>query len=109
MTHLTKNEKTVLLVLAAVIVFGSAVQNVFHRFPAVEEAVSSPQRFVALTNVNTASFDELVRVPYIGQITARAIIEHRRAKGKFRSLDELRSVTGVLPKNYLKMRPYLTL
>lgn len=106
--HFTKNEKIVLMVLAAVIVFGSAVQNMFRRFPGLERTVGSPQRFVALTNVNTASFDELVAVPYIGEITARAIIE-RREKGKFKSLDELQSVSGILLKNYLKMRPFLTL
>ena len=43
-----------------------------------------------------------------GKGIARAIIE-RREKGKFKSLDELQSVSGILLKNYLKMRPFLTL
>ena len=109
MLHLTKNEKAVLLVLAAVIVCGSVINTFLKKNPRVDQSISSPQRFVFKTNINTASFDELVRVPYIGEKSAQAVITYRRDKGKFRTLDDLNKVPGIFWKNYVKMRPYLKL
>lgn len=109
MLHLTKNEKTVLLTLAAVIVCGSVINVFLKKHPKMDETISSPQRFVFKTNINTATKDELVRVPYIGEKSAQAIIAYRRGNGKFRTLDDLNKVPGIFWKNYVKMRPYLKL
>jgi competence protein ComEA len=60
-------------------------------------------------SINTASVEELVVVPSIGEKTARAIIRHREKHGNFTSLDELREVTGIGNYNFTKMKKYLNI
>ncbi|MBW1838977.1 MAG: helix-hairpin-helix domain-containing protein [Deltaproteobacteria bacterium] len=60
-------------------------------------------------NINTASVEELVVVPAIGEKTARAIIYHREKHGNFTSLDELKKVSGIGNYNFKKMKKHLSL
>jgi competence ComEA-like helix-hairpin-helix protein len=46
-------------------------------------------------NVNTASVDELQRLPRIGRVTAERIVEYRQANGPFGSLQDLAAVRNV--------------
>jgi len=48
-------------------------------------------------NLNTAAEAELMTLPGIGLGTARQIVAGRRARGFYRSLDELRSAVGLSP------------
>lgn len=63
--------------------------------PKLAWALNHPECFPV--EINTASFDELLRVPGIGPLSARRIIERRR-KERFHHLDELRSVRCVLKR-----------
>lgn len=107
MFYLTKHEKSVLLSLAVIVVCGSASDAVFKWKPETARAMTPEENFVHKTDVNTADFDELVNVPYIGEVTARAILDHRRDKGAFRTLEEIQSLPGVYFSNYTKMVKYL--
>lgn len=57
-------------------------------------------------NVNTASADELQRLPGIGPHKARCILDER-AKKPFATVDELRRVSGIGAKTLEKLRPYV--
>jgi len=46
---------------------------------------------VSKININTATFDELITLPYIGNVIALKIIDHR-AKNKFTCIDELKNI-----------------
>jgi len=59
-------------------------------------------------NVNTASVEELDTLPGIGPQTAQAIIEHRQARGKFTSPEDLLQVHGIGPKKLAVIRPHIT-
>jgi len=59
-------------------------------------------------NINTASLEELVVVPRIGEKTAHAIIQYRKYNGNFSSLDELKEVPGIGHYNFKRMKGYLT-
>ena len=83
MLYLTKHEKGVLLSLAVIVMCGSVIDAVFKFKPWIARSVSAEDRFVNRTNVNTADFDELVRVPYIGEVTAHSIMRYRREKAGF--------------------------
>ena len=65
-------------------------------------------RVHAAVNLNTASSDELVTVPGIGPAKAQAIVEHRRAHGPFKSVDDLKQVKGFREKLVERLRPELT-
>ncbi len=49
----------------------------------------------AAIDINTATVDELRALPGIGAARATAIAEHRRANGRFDSVDELAQVNGI--------------
>jgi competence protein ComEA len=58
-------------------------------------------------DVNRATVEELQKLEGIGPVMAAKIIEER-AKGPFRSPDELRRVKGIGPKTMDKIRPFVT-
>jgi competence protein ComEA len=66
------------------------------------ESVSAP-----VTNLNRADRAELEQVPGIGPTLAKEIEDHRKKKGLFKSVDELRQVKGMGPVTFDKVRPFL--
>jgi competence protein ComEA len=69
---------------------------------------SSDSGFSLKVNINTASIDELIALPYIGETKAKAIIDYRTANGPFKSIDELLKVKGIGEKTLEKLRDYIT-
>lgn len=61
----------------------------------------------SITDLNQADRAELEQVPGIGPTLAKEIEDHRRKKGPFKSVDELRQVKGVGPVTLDKVRPFL--
>jgi len=59
-------------------------------------------------NINKAGMDELVSLPYIGEVKAKAIIEYRNLYGPFKSIDELNNIKGIGPKTIERLRPLIT-
>jgi competence protein ComEA len=57
-----------------------------------------------LVDLNTAEQSEIAQVPGVGPKVAEAIVEHRRRHGPFKSVDELKSVRGVGPATFEKIR-----
>jgi competence protein ComEA len=73
---------------------------------ATASAQPSPDGVV---NVNTASAEELVRVPGIGPARADAIVRLRERVNHFRHVEDLVRVRGIGRATLRAMRPYLTL
>ncbi len=63
----------------------------------------------AAVNVNTATAADLTRLPGVGPVLARRIVEHREARGLFRRLDDLLEVEGIGPKLLRRLKPLLRL
>lgn len=59
-------------------------------------------------NVNTASVEELQQIPGVGEVRARAIVDARKRRGGFRSVDELAEVKGIGEASLERMRPHVT-
>jgi comEA protein len=59
-------------------------------------------------NINAASVAELRTLPGIGAKTAERIVEYRQKNGPFKKVEELMNVRGVGEKNFLKLKPQLT-
>jgi len=50
---------------------------------------------VSKTNINKATLDGLKSLPGIGESTALKILEYREAHGKFKTIDELKNISGI--------------
>ena len=74
---------------------------------AAPRSVAKPPA-VVLININTASAVELESLPGIGAKTAARIIEYRQKSGPFKKVEELMNVRGVGEKNFLKLKPQIT-
>ena len=59
-------------------------------------------------NLNTATAEELIAVPGIGEVTAGRSLEYRAQIGRFESVDELLEVKGIGEKKLASMREYLS-
>jgi competence protein ComEA len=55
-------------------------------------------------NLNTATADELVQLPGIGESKARAIVEYRERHGRFKNPEELMQVKGIGAKTYENLK-----
>lgn len=63
---------------------------------AVDEALALPTPAQpVLINVNTATIEELITLPRIGQVTAERIVAYREENGNFTSLESLGNVSGI--------------
>jgi competence ComEA-like helix-hairpin-helix protein len=58
-------------------------------------------------NINTASAEELQRLPHIGPKKAAAIIEYRERRGGFRRPEQLMLVDGISDKLFRSLRPLI--
>jgi|GEM_PF-973392 len=57
-------------------------------------------------DINTATLAELDLIPGIGPSLAQSIFEYRRDHGRFHSIDDLDSVSGIGPKTIEKIEGY---
>jgi competence protein ComEA len=60
-----------------------------------------------LVDLNAATEAELVRLPGIGPVMAKRIVEYRKANGPFKQLQDLRRVKGIGAKTYEKIVTFL--
>jgi competence protein ComEA len=63
----------------------------------------------AVINLNTATASDLEGLPGIGAKTAARILEYRQKNGPFKKVEELMNVRGVGEKNFLKLKPQLSI
>jgi len=69
-----------------------------------DEAATPAKKTV---NVNTASADELARLPRVGPSLAGKIVEHRQQHGPFKRAEDLMEVKGIGEKMFAILQPYL--
>jgi competence protein ComEA len=62
----------------------------------------------AALNLNTATAAQLEGLPGIGKATAERIVEYRQKSGGFKKIEDLMNVRGIGEKNFLKLKPLIT-
>jgi competence protein ComEA len=70
-------------------------------------AGAAPASGGALVNLNSASADELARLPGIGAAKAKAIVDYRTEE-PFRKPEDLRKVKGIGDKLYERLKDQIT-
>lgn len=58
-------------------------------------------------NINTASMEELCKIPGIGESRAQAIIDYRESAGGFSTEEELMQISGIKSATYNKIKNYI--
>ncbi len=107
--HLTSQERMVLLWLLVVILTGVSVSFIFKRYPKIQKAIDliDQGQLVSKLDVNQATIDQLVALPYIGEFTAKKIVHYRQQKGMIVSIEEIATIPGIRKDLYQKFVPYL--
>jgi len=62
-----------------------------------------------ILHLNTATAEQLQRLPGVGPVLAKRIVEFREKKGGYKRIEELLAVPGVSEKKWKAMREYLVL
>ncbi|GEC92162.1 ComEA family DNA-binding protein [Brevibacillus brevis] len=58
-------------------------------------------------NINTATVEELMSLPGIGEARAKAIVDYRSKQGPFRSADDLKQIEGIGEKMFARIKDRL--
>lgn len=105
-------EKVVLLVLSIAFLIGAGV-NIFKNItierkarslPVVLKSAEDTAARRALLDINQATNEQLEALPGIGPVLAQRIIAYREKHGGFKSVNELRNISGIGPKRLAAIR-----
>ena len=96
-----------LAIVAAAIAASPVVASAQDKPAASKAAAKAPS--TAPVNINTASAAEFEGLPGIGATMAARIVEYRQKNGPFKKIEDLMNVRGLGEKNFLKLKPQLTL
>lgn len=109
MFDLTKQERFVLIFLGLTILSGTVVQHFLKQHPNLSRDISILEKDEVFRKIdlNRATFNELVNLPWIGPTLAQRIVDYRMEKGEFQSLEELKDIPGIKQSGYEKIAKYL--
>jgi len=89
--------KTMDILIPWLVIFGENNETV------VRDSLSSD----GLIEINSASMQELMSLPDIGEVKAKRIIDRRENIGKYRSEEDLLEIKGIGKKTLAKLKPLI--
>ena len=76
--------------------------------PGVNEEYTMEEAFGdGLVNINTASKEELMTLPGIGESKADSIIEYRNSSGGFTVIEDIMQISGIKESAFNKIKEYI--
>src|SRR5262245_9898886 len=98
-----------LLLAPALSAHAQALKNQHAGSPPAASAAAAPATVSGVINLNTASLEELTRLPGVGPSRAKAIVELRTKMNGFKSTEDIMRVRGIGRKTFRKLEPMLRL
>ncbi len=89
------------IVLCASLLIGCSTRQVY------QASATSAAPLANAVNINTASVDEIEKLPHIGRKTAEAIVAFREENGPFRRPEHLLLIRGISEKRFTDLRQFL--
>jgi len=77
-------------------------------FAVISEGTPSPLAGEDLVDINTASLDELDKLPGIGPTTAQKIIDYREENGPFARIEDIVNVPGIGMPTFEEIKDLIT-
>lgn len=75
---------------------------------AAEKARQEREQAAGIVNLNTASKEQLMSLPGIGESRAEDILRYRQESGGFQAIEEIMNVPGIKESAYLKIKDSIT-
>ncbi|MCX8092960.1 MAG: helix-hairpin-helix domain-containing protein [Candidatus Goldbacteria bacterium] len=100
---LTKEERTILLIIFIAFIIGIFTYFFTSYNKNIKKEIISDGKI----NINTASVEELDKLPGIGIIIAKRIIEYREKNKKFKKIEEIKNIKGITSKKFEKIKNYI--
>ena len=113
---ITKKSKLTIIVLGSILLIGILIlvaNNLMQTSQKKKELkegmeiVEKEAEEVRKININKADIENLLQLPGIGPVKAKAILDYREKIGKFNSLIEVTNVKGIGKATLVKLLPYL--
>jgi competence protein ComEA len=96
------------IVLLCLLVSGIAVQARPVMTGPQTQAADTKAAVVSPLNLNTATVEQLQKLPGVGPKTAARILDYRQKNGAFKKVEELMNVKGVGEKSFLRLKSQIT-
>ena len=78
------------------------------KYAQLSDQVSADVSFVQKINLNTATFEQMKRHPYLNYKQINAMIQYRKQHGNFQSADDLKKVLILNEEIIRKIEPYIS-
>jgi competence ComEA-like helix-hairpin-helix protein len=88
--------------------FAKAKDHLDQHYQVYKQERAKARGLQGVININKASIKELMQLPHIGKERAQNIIEFRNTQGGFKSVGELRRVSGIGPKIFKDIEDLVT-